>query len=734
MRSRTVPSIAGLLLLLCGCINLGVPQWSIDGRRIVYTRLEGMKTPAVWFVDLDGQVSPSRIVSSGLQPRWSPDGERVYFLALLGGSEGAQRTVLRSCRSDGSDVLDHAPGSTGEISWYGLDSSGSTIYYLRGDSSELYSLNTETARATKVLAEGTRCKAAAMGDYGRLLAVAVESKGAGGRQVLEFLTLEPGVNEPPRKLAATVALSDSDSARQLTLLVRPGGRELVAAYDPGERVHVLPLFLGRPRQLKTSIPGDILFASCSPDGFFLDVTTVMEEDGVRFASQRLHLDTGDSVVIQKDSREIVGGRGWGAGGGAYAELCPLGLCVAATDGRWEKYYPAEPREFRRVAEAHLKAGEPAEAIAVLRRVFEDAKPGEDVQGLYFLESDAYLTMGRRREAAESLLRGWLFSPVSDQSPDEFGRRLARLKEEDRLLKAIDGAMKETPPKRAKALIKAMSMVADSRLIAGIAFRTAEAYFEGQDYMSASRYFRLAGETADFAFADYATGLAALSQFVLGRNDPYAVELLMKSIDQFPTSPLQDDFRAALLKVRDPAGAVLRRTSEAGTPAGNAAWVSVKSARIVEWSASPSLSDEDGTKRRLVVRTNLRSSLVIARSGERGEAVFADLPVELGQLAFSPDGRHLAFLAKGVVPGHAEAVWADAFVVDMQGNVLVGDAGTLFAGMLVGADAMQSVSWSDGGKSLVVQLLRADGSLGELKSIDVVQPRRDMGGLPSVRRR
>ena len=731
MRRALAIALVAAMLVVAGCMDLGVPQWSTDGRRIVYTRLADLKTPEVWLVDLDRPDSPQKIVSGALRPRWSPDGSRVYYLALTATGEGTSRAVLRSCDTTGAEVKDHAPGSVGDVSWYGIAASGAKLFYLRSDSHELFSLDLTKGRAQRIVGGGTPCRGAAIDTYGRHLAVAIDGKNRRGSATTVIRVFDLGFN-PSDKDYVTGIPVEVDGGR-VTLVFRPNMREVVAFRNPAKLVEVVPLDGGAPRRYKTETVGDVVFASCSPDGAALHVTTVIEGEGVHFTAEALDLDGGATRLIHNRATTLVGGRGWGAGGGAYAELTPLGLLVAAVDGRWERYYPAEPNEYRQTAEVLLARGEPAEAIDLLERVLEEAQPGDDVLALHLLVSDAHLAMERPDEAADALLAGYLLSPVSDVGGDELVRRVTRLRGHDPLLGKIARALVEKPSARARMLFGAMSMVAEPRHLAGLSFRAGEAALAAKDYRTAARHFRLASETTEFTAADYAIALAAGCHYVDGRNDKYAEELLLKAVDQFPTSPLHDDMRAALARVRDPAGAVLRRTSEAGTRDGFAAWVTVRMVRSMQWGVSASHVDVDGTRRRFVLRADLRSSLVLAAPGQRGEAVLADLPVELGELSFSPDGQFLAFLVKGSVPGWEAGAWADAYVIDKSGHLTVGDPGPLFTDGVTGTAAISGVTWTDGGRSLELRLVEGDGSPGGVRRVEVIKAERGGGALPVLRR-
>jgi len=100
-RTRATPIISALTTtiiaatLVCGCVDLGVPDWSPDGRKIVYTRVSGMR-PEVRLLDVDAGGKPLLLADGAFRARWAADGERVFF--LVAGADG--KKGLHSCLPD----------------------------------------------------------------------------------------------------------------------------------------------------------------------------------------------------------------------------------------------------------------------------------------------------------------------------------------------------------------------------------------------------------------------------------------------------------------------------------------------------------------------------------------------------------------------------------------------------------------------------------------------------------
>jgi tetratricopeptide (TPR) repeat protein len=719
---------AALPLAGTGCVELGRPWWSPDGRKIVYTRLVGRAPPEVWLVDLDRAEPPRRVAEKGFRASWSPGGDRVFFLAPSEGP-GYGGVHLRSCLPDGSGVRDHVSGPGRRVTWYALDPSGRAVYYVRADTGQLFLLDLGTGRATALLPEGERCAGAALEPAGRLLACAVEAENKRGEAGYKVRLLDLGEGEPRSTMlqgegGGTLEAFVPRPAKPgetwpvtVTMLYRPPGGELIVLTQHCERIHVLPLRRGRERSFAPARPGGVVLAGASPDGTSLHLTVdTGSAEGPRFLPQRVDLRTGRSEVVGEPSDHLVGGRSWRPGGGAACEMTPAGLRVWALDGDWDILYPADASEYARAAAAELSRARPAEALEYIRLALEKPGPGADAQRLFLLESDARLALGERREAATALLEGWLLHPVSDVPVAEVDRRMRALRGEDRLVEACLRALGEEGDEKAVALARAMPLAADPRLLAGLAFRTGEADLASGDHQEAGRRFREASEVAGFPAGDYAAALAGCAHYVSGRRDRYvyAKELMLKAIDHFPASPLQDDFRAALSFMTENSGSLIRRLNDVDHPSGAVAWVKVLSTRSVRWSLGPDLVDGRGGRRRLLLESDERYSLHLARPDRRARAVLKGVPRALGGLAFSPSGELLAFLAE------ADDGASAPFVVDLDGKVILGDGDALSSDVFLGGmGEVTDLAWDPAGRALLVRVApEVEGGRPEVKRIEL----------------
>ncbi len=700
-------------LLAAGCTDLGAPDWSPDGRRIVYTRVSGMR-PEVRMLNVDAGGKPQLIAGGAFRARWSPDGGRVFYLvASEDGTKG-----LCSALSDGTDVRTHVPVGKASVSWYAPAPDGDAVYYLSETDSIVYRLGLANARAERVLPADVTCAAAALGPSGSYLACLVPKAGGAegappkGYDVRVF-DLEDG---SWRRQTASLDVSGKAEAGIVpSILFTPDEREVVAFADPTREIISMPLQRGRTRKAKVPRGGaSLVLKSISPDGRLLHLTFAVDQ--TRFTSQTVDLVTGRAEVDVLDAPVLVGGSSWAPGGGAVAEHTPMGIRISLPDGRWKKRYPVGLDEHVRLAEGLIAEGDPAMALTIATTAVGEAGPDFDIQRLRLLESDAHAALENVRDAARSLYEAWLLHPVSDTPTPEVARRAAGLRHADRLVEVIRRALGGDAASRARTLKAALPLVAEPPLIAGMNFRIAEAALESGDAKEAGKRFRLASETADFPAADYAAGLAGAAHYVASKSaqtDRYAAELLMKAVDLFPASPLQDDFAAILEQARDPAMAVLRRTQDANHASGLAAWGSVRTVRSVSWSLAPTLGDG----RRILVEVSYSSTVYIARAEERARAVLRGVRTDIGSLEFAPSGRLLAFVA-----GQA------AYVIDLAGRVVVGDAGALARGGPEDGEIVTSMAWDADGKTLVVEVALPDGTT-ERRRIDVPKPEAPRPGAP-----
>jgi len=701
--TRATPIISAFITtviaatLVSGCVDLGVPDWSPDGRKIVYTRVSGMR-PEVRLLDVDAGGKPRLLAEGAFRALWAPDGERVFF--LVAGADG--KKGLHSCLPDASDARVHVPLGAASVSWYAPAPKGRAVYYLNEADGVVYRLDLAAGRAERVLPAGAKCEAAALGPSGRYLACIVtlaKDKDEAEPRSFEARVFDLEEKEwlPPKAPLATGA--EDDASTVFGVLFTPDESGVVCFVDPTREIVLMPLGRGRIRKAKVAPGGaSLVLKSISPDGRALHLTFALDQD--KFTSHKVDLATGKGLVLVDKSPVLVGGPSWAPGGGAVAEHTPMGIRVSLPGGRWKKHYPVGIDEHVRLGQDLIARGDPAMALTLAGAALEDAGPDADVQRLRLLESDAHDAIGDVEAAARSLYEAWLLHPVSDTPPAEVARRAASLRQADRLVEVVWRALRGDAGARLETLRTALPLVAEPALVAGVNFRIGEAALETGEAREAGKRFLLASEATDFPAADYAAGLAGVAYYVSGRDDRYAVELLMRAVDLYPTSPLQDDFREALRQARDPAMSVLRRTKDANHESGLVAWGSVRTERSASWSLGPTL--EGG--RRILVEVSYESTVYIAgpEEHERARAVLRGARTDLRSLAFAPSGGHLAFVAAGPL-GQA------AYVIDLAGRVVSGDRAALAGAGPEGGETVESLRWAPNGKTLLVTVSMPDGT-------------------------
>jgi len=116
--------------------SIGSPELSPDGSQILYVRSdadwdENGTVAHIWRVSSDGagSVQLTNGEHGESSPRWSPDGERIAFLARRHGSEQTQVYLLNNSGGEGVALTDH-PTSVSSISW---PPDGQHLYFVAED-------------------------------------------------------------------------------------------------------------------------------------------------------------------------------------------------------------------------------------------------------------------------------------------------------------------------------------------------------------------------------------------------------------------------------------------------------------------------------------------------------------------------------------------------------------------------------------------------------------------------
>lgn len=94
--------------------NTGIPQWSPDGKRLVFTQFdETTHTTSIGIMNADG--TGEMLLRKGMYARWSPNGQLIFY----SGDCSAEHPAGGVCaiNTDGTNVKWIAAGDSGSIDW-----------------------------------------------------------------------------------------------------------------------------------------------------------------------------------------------------------------------------------------------------------------------------------------------------------------------------------------------------------------------------------------------------------------------------------------------------------------------------------------------------------------------------------------------------------------------------------------------------------------------------------------
>ncbi len=128
----------------------GVPQYSPDGRRIVFTSTRS-GSPQVWVCDSNGE-NLMQLTSAGWAgyPRWSPDGRHILFVDTR---EGQFDVYVVSAQGGPARRLTHDPATDGAANW---SNDGRWIYFVstRTGSMEVWKMPAGGGKARQITRHG----------------------------------------------------------------------------------------------------------------------------------------------------------------------------------------------------------------------------------------------------------------------------------------------------------------------------------------------------------------------------------------------------------------------------------------------------------------------------------------------------------------------------------------------------------------------------------------------------
>lgn len=260
----------------------GFPDWSPDGRQVVF-----MRDGRIWVMAADG--SGARALSAGpegtweVAPVWSPDGSRIAFIRYNDGDPVESALVAVRPAGGGEQVLTQEQGLMGFAAWH---PSGQEIAYTLRDRLVVLDLRSRQRRTVVALGDGMDMLpgGVAWTPDGQWLVFGAGQRGT-GRPDLDLYRV-PAAGGQPERL--------TQGGGQMPHVARDGQR--VAYRNPRERtgIYVLDLTTGQSTPLlRDSGPHVHFHPRWSPDGTRLAASrlTVAGKGG------RVHLTSAIVVVM-----------------------------------------------------------------------------------------------------------------------------------------------------------------------------------------------------------------------------------------------------------------------------------------------------------------------------------------------------------------------------------------------------------------------------------------------------
>lgn len=703
---------AGLLCLaavISGCgpdLPLSTPQWSATGDRVVFVRYTTSGS-TLMVLDPASEDAP-KVVAEGVE-RFAIAGDKLFFLRPAPEDKKSPDKpglmsvdVARAGEAKAQLVLP-APEETQFVR---LDPAGRGIVYIecRGNDGKgaVIEYDSTTGKQRPIPPRNTDCLATRASPNGAELAVLAPAKDGG----LVLLVAATNRDVEPTELGR-LEKADSSGAG---LAWSPAGDRLVVWYteqaEQERGVARLVLFepaRGEKSRRALELPradAPVGAASFGTDGsklFFTLLATDKNGDDEKIVAESYSLDlpAGKAKLLARAPEKLVGARSYSGDGKRWVEFTPTGLALfEGNRAEPERLWPLDGAERIAAARAALAAGRHERAAQLITAGLESASPGDDRGELSRLKADALDGAGKGVDAANAYLEGLLRYPVTAKpdSDTEIAKRLEKYADAqpaNRLLFALAAAWKQRSAgqfdKAAAAFREASALSADQAWSAGINFAAARSLLDAGKPLTAAVLLRKVSETNDHPQADWAALLAAAAYSQASRDD-LAAEELQRFNDVFAKSALTDDAqamaKALAAQPTKPRNAEEVKSPEAGVAARLEAWP----ATAVHLSFAPTRAITGGTARVAAVRYEQWRLVLAAPEGEK--VLLDKVPLPLGRLGFSPDGKKLAFLAG---PAGKQSLYA----VDLAGAAQLGDLKKLAAGEADPNTTARDYRWPDG---------------------------------------
>jgi hypothetical protein len=716
-----------LLLVLCGCQELQGPMWTSDSRRIAYTAYTqtsgGLLETSVYTVDADDDGAEQTLVAKGAAfPHWMLDNATLYYLGdrdqqgfytkiykTKVGANGAPQVALANQRltgfqmaADGSVALlfsgrDGKPGSPGYADKWEPATTGKVDNTIR-QLGEMYS--------PALLAGGN--------------GIAFSTK-PGDQYVLWICELN---GSKPNPVFPTADQNEPSAAPFVShafpvpsdriLFYSPGGSTVFTIRRNGDGLRRYPLPEGISSPVMVSIADENVAT--------LTMAQVSGEK-VSFQAYRLDFTTKKFTPVGDPGPSIVGGdaadpRSYHhTTAPRYAWISPAGLALGEPGKA--RYFPNTATEFLAACALQLKQGEVDKALASVEKAREFTPGPEDPGELDRAESRVCLAAKQYERAGELYEHALLHYPIGNDGltflfPPNSGLPRSvpasvttQLKEMDALIKAAPANQKlpllrqalqmRIDGKHDKALElypKIAPLCADQALVAGLRFQEALCQFETGDVARAAEKWEQASRVSDFSQAQYAAGLSAVC-YVL--DAPHA-DVVPKAIAALALpaakgGPLATEFSQLLTFLKGKSYREHEKGPEQKGDGGVSTWAEYDRYYIPFASLRPQRIVEKGAKP-VEMHIGARPVTVSAIWLNNGsQDPICRVPFETTSPILAPGAKHVAFVATGdIFPLPPKS--CEIYVVDLRGQIILGDAQAIGTGQLARRSTISNMSWSD----------------------------------------
>ncbi|MCZ7644733.1 MAG: hypothetical protein M5U26_05540 [Planctomycetota bacterium] len=734
-------AVLPFLVLLCGCQEFQGPVWSPDGEYIAYTTYERPQKSgepvdtAVYSVDVRVEDSEALLISRDAAfPRWVPDGPTLYFA----GERNKQGFFASICR--------HRPGEAPpdalqyvtvldklRLTGFQMAVDGSVALLAQGRSFKpgepqkvelWYPAKNERVNLTqKGLGE---VYSPALSPSGKILAF-----GASDKRVLEgkpyVAALELDRPELKPEILFPTAQYGEPSATTYVVHAFPDSLRFFF-YAPGSDAVWTVLFDGTQLQ-RYSLPKGFsspLMVSIREDGRSATLTLSRPtRENVEYHVYELDFRKSKLNKLDGDSAELLGGHALDPmtvrrrAPERWAWLSAGGLAVGVAGKA--RYFPKSSEQAVAASGFLLAQGDAARALQYALKA-RDYKPAPADPGvLDRTEARAYLASGDGVRASEAFERAILLHPVTPDGlrfifppdrglPQQAGadaevlvkemEAYAAANEKDVLLiklrEALLARVKGDGAAALAAYQAAQNVAPDEALAGGIRFLNAMTYFESGDMVHAGESFEIAARVKVFPQRDYAAGLAAICFALDGRPDSAQRANAALAMARDLKSPLADDLQKLTRELGGRPFKSQRLSNEQKSPdKAMRSWVDITEYLVPQAFLQPRrLLTPAGEydARRLCVALVTSSSIQVAGLPE-GTQTLLRLPCPISVPIFSPGNDLLAFRAEGEVFPLPDQ-FCEVYVIDLRGNILLGDARAALNGDLRRREVIENVSWSN----------------------------------------